>query len=227
MSTPPKDYTQVPSILLALERVKNHSNNPYEHHVGTVVNSLLQLYFPVGDWAITPEQIQPDRKRPDFVVERVQGSAGLEPHLFVEIKKMGGESFVAAMRQIGNAVVECVDEMGQLRGDYATFVVIVRGLEIGFFEYYNYRELLDEEGISNYKGLISLTQPIPQNRSASQPLFLAPFIANLPQGLEKPKGTGNSIVYDTACIFHLQKHARHVCWMFDYIFNNIPRDHIG
>lgn len=227
MTTLLNDYTQIPSIRLALERVINQSNKSYEHHVGTAVNSLLQLYFPIGSWAITPEQIQTSKKKPDFVVERAENNTKLQPYLFVEIKKIEGQSFISAMRQAGDAVIECLDEMGQLKDDFATFVVIVRGIQIGFFEYYNYRELLDDENISNYYGLISLTQPIPQNRSASQPSTLASYITNLPKGLEKPKGVGSSIVYDTACIYDLQKHVGHVSWMFNYISGNIPRDHIG
>lgn len=219
-------YTQYRSIQLALTRVDT-SDEPFEHHVGTVVNSLLHLYFPNGTWTITPEKIQPDRKRPDFVVERIENNASLQPHLFVEIKKKGGDSFAAAMRQAGDATVEVLDEMGVQNSNFATFVVVVRGMEIGFFEYYNYRELLDDEDISNYEGLISLTQPIPQQRSSYQLPALTNFIASLPQGLKKPMGRGNSILYGTPCIFHLQSHVGLVGWMFEYISRNIPREHIG
>ena len=46
--------------------------NTYEHEVGTFTNGFLNLYFYISSlWIITPEQIQGNKDKPDFTVERL------------------------------------------------------------------------------------------------------------------------------------------------------------
>jgi hypothetical protein len=66
-------YKQTLPIRLALDRARN-STTHFEHRVDTVVCSLLQKYYPLTQgWMITPEQIQGNQKRPDFVIEKRVG----------------------------------------------------------------------------------------------------------------------------------------------------------
>lgn len=160
-------FLTLPAFTLACKRVQNPPGNHSEHHVGTVACSLLQHYFPISeDWTITPEVIQDDKKRPDFVVETLTRPLTpavkplLEPAIFVVIKKRGGDSFVKTMTQAAEAAVRASD----MKDDLAVFSIVVRGVDIGFFEYYNYRTQLDDMNVENYEGLIPLTQKVPASQ---------------------------------------------------------------
>ena len=179
-------YLTFPAFTLALKRVQNPPRNHYEHHVGTMVCSQLPRYFPISEnWTITPEKIQADRKKPDFVVETFTPALSpavnplLEPAIFVEIKKVGGDSFVKTMTQAAESAVRASD----MKDDFAVFLIVVRGEDIGFFEYYNFRTLLDDEEVENFEGLISLTQKVPPGQRESPELMQ--IIQGFPNDLKK------------------------------------------
>ena len=141
------------SVVKAIQEVQNPpDNHPYEHHVGRVLCTLLPIYFSATkDYTITPEQIQREKNRPDFCVEILDEQNNLTPYLFAEVKKKQGDSIHKAMEQLGDAIVDTIDKKS-LKESYSCFAIVVRGLEIGFFEYFNYVDDLDIEGIQNRNG---------------------------------------------------------------------------
>jgi hypothetical protein len=76
----------------------------------------------------------------------------------VECKKHKGDSFDKIMRQVSVAATMAAEFKSQ--DDFSVFVIACRGLEIAFFEYYNYHTVLDESNIYHYEGLIPLTCPL-------------------------------------------------------------------
>jgi hypothetical protein len=213
-------YLNLPAFTLALKRVQNPPGNHYEHHVGTVVCSLLQHYLPISEnWTITPEVIQDDKKRPDFVVETFTPALSsavnplLEPAIFVEIKKLGGDSFVKTITQAAGAAVRASD----MKDDLAVFSIVVRGVDIGFFEYYNYRTLLDENDVENFEGLIPLTQKVPAGQRESPELLQ--IIQGLPNDLQKPN------CHTSPSFFNIWRHAQQIEELFNYIKKESPRNH--
>ena len=141
------------SVVKAIREVQDPPEDlPYEHHVGRVLCTLLPIYFSATkDYTITPEQIQTQRKRPDFCVEILDEKDDLAPYLFAEVKKKQEDSFDKAMEQLSDAIVHTIDEKSH-GGSYSCFAIVVRGLEIGFFEYFNYISELDGEGIQHQYG---------------------------------------------------------------------------
>jgi hypothetical protein len=142
----PQDYTQ------------NNSYANYEWHLGTLMNSVLCLYFPPDNWTVTPEQIQDENnKRPDFVVEKIiprnatGGNHVLFPHIFVEIKKDTDARFIDAMDQVVDAIKQTVEQWIIK----SSFVIVGRGRHIAFF-YYFYDSLYLDQNLNNYRGLIPL-----------------------------------------------------------------------
>ena len=107
------------SFRIALQRISPNSD---EHRTGTVTNGLLNHYFNANKFAVTPESIGSNQKRPDYLVESVQGNHFTE-HAVAEIKSQSGDSFGSAADQVIEAITETLD----LQGNYTIFVVLVKG----------------------------------------------------------------------------------------------------
>lgn len=149
-------YLSVKTIRMSLERIYGH--NKQEHVTGTSVSSLLQNYFPLEKYVITPEQIQIiSNKRPDFTVERSEDNKFL-PHLFVEIKSLVNYNFNNIMDQLLDTIINTVDCTGQ---NFAVYVIAMKEAKIAFFVFHSYGSLLDEYGILNYNGFVPLAYNIP------------------------------------------------------------------
>lgn len=149
-------YLSVKTIVKALHRV--NESNTQEHITGTPCSGLLQHYFPLDKYIMTPEQIQPlSRRRPDFSIEILENDKFI-PHLFVEIKSLVNSNFNNIMDQLESTVLETVD-----LGDtgFSVFVVAMKGTKIAFFEFHSFVSLLDEYGIKNYNGFIPLSYRMP------------------------------------------------------------------
>ena len=146
-------YLSVPTIYKALHRI--YEGNTNEHRTSTATSGLLQHYFPVRDGFITtPEQIQViSNKKPDFTVERLVDKNEFVPHLFVEIKSLINSNFNDILDQLHDAVLSTVDLTA---GNFSVYVIAMKGAKIAFFELHSYACLLDEYGITNYKGFIPL-----------------------------------------------------------------------
>jgi len=159
-------YLSSPALRAAKLRIENPPNaKSYEHHVGTWMGTLLKNVFQEDKWTITPEQRDIYSKNiPDFSIEKLSDNT-LKPHLFVEIKKRGGQSLAEALLQLIGSIDETLEEQGNSTGDqYQAYVIVQRGLDIGFFEYYNLDALeMSERGLDethHFQSCISLTQPI-------------------------------------------------------------------
>lgn len=213
-------YHTIPAIAASQKRmIANFGDKAYEHHVGTVACSLLQHYFPLSNgYTITPEQIQYHKKRPDFVVEKLAyqlplESGHLRSTLFVEIKRNKGDSWRKVMEQAANAAVFAADQDHSL----ATHVMIIRGKEVAFFEYYNYRTYLMEERVTNFHGLVPLTQRVPREQKESEGLIA--ISSNLPANV------GTTLEFEVPYIFSLDLHQDVIHKLFNYLDTGRPRDH--
>ena len=187
----------------------------YEHLASTLVCSLLQHYYPLNEgWIITPEPRQEHGKKPDYVVEKIQNGI-LTPHIFIEVKKVKGHLFENAIQQIADAVNLYADT----NDNYSTFIIVVRGLDMIFLEYYNYRSVLTEDNIVHYFGTIPLTQPAPDGL---QPQALTNITNSLPYSLTP------LAPFEVPPIFSMESdiHRNHIHNMFEYMKNNIPRNHV-
>ena len=125
-----------------------------------------------------------------------------------------GDSFTNTMKQAGNAVM-AADEY---RNDLAVFMILVRGMEIGFFEYFNYRDELNTQGVENFEGLVPLTQPLPKGVTEDFDLFYIQQTVPMETLVSTPS-------LPTPCFFNFDTHETHIVQMFDYMQNHQPRDH--
>lgn len=147
-------YIAIKSIYLALKKIAT-GDNKMEHITGRATNGLLNHYFPLNRFIITPEQIQSQsNKKPDFSVERLDGEEFF-PHVFVEIKSLVNSNFNNIMDQLYETILGTVDVTG---GHFSVYVIAIKGTKIAFFQFYSFVSLLDEHGILHYKGFVPLNQ---------------------------------------------------------------------
>ena len=156
MSIP--QYSSSRPVQAALHRI----NNPpagirYEHHVSTWAGTMLKKVFHSDDYTMSSEVIDPNKKsKPDFLIERLTDQDKLVRHLYVELKKVGGDHFEKALDQATKHIRATIEEGSDTVKE--CFVVVQRGLDIGFFEFHARQEDLEEKGIPNFRGCVSLTQ---------------------------------------------------------------------
>lgn len=74
----------------------------------------------------------------------------------MEIKSGTGATTEKALDQITSSMVQTAD---RLEGDFACFLIIVKGKQIGFFEYHNDRSNLSEDEVQQHFGAISFNNP--------------------------------------------------------------------
>jgi hypothetical protein len=146
-------YISIATINKALHRV--HESRKQEHITGTPASGLFQNYFPINKYITTPEQIQEySDKRPDFSVERLENDK-LTPHLFVEIKSLVNSNFNEIMDQLFDTILKTVDAVPG--SNYSVFIIAMKGTKIAFLEFHSFQSLLDENGITNYRGFVPLS----------------------------------------------------------------------
>lgn len=163
------DSPVLSSAVLRILNAKRYGSEYYEHHVSTLVCTILPTIFSINaGFVITPEQIQDGRRRPDFTIEKESPRGiGLMPHVLVEVKKYHDNPdsieahFKKAREQATNTVTESLDNM--VRPDLSIFIIIVCGLDFRFYEYYNFQDLLKTERVENDIGLIPLARPHPND----------------------------------------------------------------
>ena len=154
MSIP--QYSSSRPVQAALHRIKNPPTGiRYEHHVSTWAGTMLKKVFHSDDYTMSSEVIDPHEKsKPDFLIEKLTDQDKLVRHLYVELKKVGGDHFEKALDQATKHIRATIEEESDTVKE--CFVVVQRGLDIGFFEYHARQE--DLEGIPNFRGCVSLTQ---------------------------------------------------------------------
>jgi hypothetical protein len=145
------------------------------------------------------------------VVEKATQS--LQPKLFVEINKLGGDSLKKTMEQAADAAKFAADEDESM----SIMLIIIWGNEIAFYEYYNYRTELEDKGVKNYKGLIPLAQKVPKGQIEN--VDLTNIVENLSHTAKK------STEFETPCIFNLTEHGDIIHNLFEYVKNNNTREH--
>jgi hypothetical protein len=93
MSIPP--YCSSRPLQAALDRIRNPPNGiNYEHHVSTWAATMLKKVFHSDDYTLSSEVIDPNEKsKPDFLIEKLTDEDELVRHLYVELKKVGGDHF--------------------------------------------------------------------------------------------------------------------------------------
>lgn len=214
-----------------------------EHHVGTWMGTVLKKVFADEKWAITPEQTDNSTKRrPDFVIEWVKGG-NLVPHCYVELKKVGGERFEAALQQTIKSLAETVEDLGYVPASFSqdsassssyqdsasstqteVFVVVMRGFHIGFFEYHLDADELDDRDIHNFNGCVSLTQPSVSGKEII-PGRLPLSVKKVYFDAEKLRGVNDAEVqqfredaseYQTPCVFDIRE-KEHEKWINGYL----------
>ena len=243
-------YTPSLALQGAIERIKNpppalnkkknkYIKTKYEHHVGTWACTKLKEVFSDQNWAITPEQKDPNtKKKPDFVVEKAIQPASsqsipgptviMKLHLAMELKKEN-QRMEDALVQLCESLEETIDTKGNtFDSQFEVFAVVQAGLEIGFFEFHMDQSNLDEENIPHFRGCVSLTQDYPINDVLQVP------IPSKPNDLKKlffdydklRKETDirlDANEYSTPCIFNLEKHQQQIHDIFQHMARNEPR----
>ena len=150
-------YRQTPIIEAALQKMLN-SEEREQYEVERVILTIFRKYFTLEDnWAITPEYRVPEKKRPDFCLEKFSMTdQEFQPKVFLELKSMVGDS---VQKATGQAIASLPMTMDFLGKDFDSFLIVVRGREIAFYEYHNDVSDLDEDGIANINGAVPFSHP--------------------------------------------------------------------
>ncbi len=236
-------YSLEPIIELAQKRISHPKAlegkvTHYEHHVGSWACTMLARHFNTKDFLITPEMsnIQTN-KRPDFTIEKYcESQNNLRTHVFYEIKKHKGDHLEKALEQ----VIEAIYMTGDETGVHEFFVIIQRGLEIGFFEFQTtFHPEMDEKEIDHFKGCVPLLFSNEQIGSYNGPKKelmknkVEEILSNKHSGVQKllhqntkkdEESLDDAKKVHTPCIFNLEKHKEEVDLLFHYISTAKPRE---
>lgn len=216
-------------LQLAEERIEaseNAKNESYEYYVGAWTCSMLARHFQ-EDFLITPEMFnRQTNKKPDFTIEKYdETTKKLVLHTVVEIKKARGDYLEKALEQVIEAIQFTGDEIDQ----HETFVVIQRGLKIGFFEFFTfYHDDLNKRDIDHFRGCVPL---LFYNKHMTEDEAPHPGIQkmrdNIPEGVERlltrqTKEVPSELLDDadslqTPCIFDLKKHKDEIDLLFHHM----------
>ena len=145
-------YYNIPSIMKAIQIMKDEVEGRTEDKVGRYMSSILICYFPITKYAIVPESRTPDRKIPDFVIEEFLENREFRSRIYVELKSKVGKSIPEAIEQLAASVFLRFGEYGPT---YEGYLIVVRGSKIAFLEYYAYFDLEEKS---------SFLRTIPFNR---------------------------------------------------------------
>lgn len=223
-------YTSLPALRRAEQRiidpptvVKDDESTEkihYEHYVGTWACTMLKHAFHDGKWAITPEKADiVTKKKPDLFVEEVVGDE-FRTHLLMELKSNDPTI------RFEDAVAQVVKEIGEMMEKIVEcFVIVQCGTRIAFFDYHNDQSEMDFEGISHFRGLVSLTKDF-RGKIAMQnkPDDLLPIYHNTSRLRSQTKVREEASEYEEECVFDLTKHKDHIDFLFDYVSCNRARD---
>lgn len=69
----------------------------------------------------------------------------------MELKSHGGDALKDALDQVTSSMPEVVDN---IQDDFASFVIIIKGRLIAFFEYHNDATNLEEDEVPNFQGAV-------------------------------------------------------------------------
>lgn len=197
-----------------------------EHHVGGWMNKKLNIVYSgegtEDTWLVTPEKIDPqEKKKPDFIVETAleeDGKWEFLYHIGVEVKALNsGFSIKRTIDQLLDTVFD------PFFSQMESFIIVQVGFKIAFFEYYNYRTDLDEQGSESFKGCVSLTDHL----EYASMVYPAPLHhTECGEGLEKIGGRPASD-YRVPSVFDIRIHKKEIDFLFHYMKKNYPRLYTG
>lgn len=221
-------YLSVKPIVISLHRILD-INNSKEHWTSTSTSGLLQNYFDINKFIITPEKVQEGSgKRPDYTIEKLEDDE-LVHHLFAEVKSIASSTnFDGILDQLDTAILQTVDSSCV---NLSAFIIVMKGIKIGFLEYHSYVSLLNEYNIPNYKGFIPLNYNILENEFLDinkNSQWIQHFIydnrTNIPTDPTYLKNLGveSSSKIEHPYIWNLlnEKHADYVHNLFKYMADN-------
>lgn len=231
----PTRYHATLALDFARKRINNpplldNKPKPFEHYVGSWACTMLSMVFAGEEWLITPERRDDySRKKPDLMVQHISPAGDASTRLYMELKKNDPAiRFEEALNQAVKDVVETMEFQIEV------FVVVQCGTRIGFFEYHNDQDDLDEEGIPHFRGCISLTQDYHIEGQLSPGILRGtPGLARLnPErsaaliNAERIAARNNAAGYQEPCIFDLNRHATEIDLLFEHIRDNVPRSSV-
>ena len=125
-------YTTSRPVRAAVDRIKTPPGGvKYEHHVSTWAGTMLKKVLHSDDYTLSSEVIDPNEKsKPDFLIEKLDLYDKLVRHLYVELKKVGGDHFEKALHQATKHIQNTIEQGSEQIKE--CFVVVQRGLDIGF-----------------------------------------------------------------------------------------------
>jgi len=125
-------YTTSRPVRAAVDRIKTPPGGvKYEHHVSTWAGTMLKKVLHSDDYTLSSEVIDPNEKsKPDFLIEKLDLNDKLVRHLYVELKKVGGDHFEKALHQATKHIQNTIEQGSEQIKE--CFVVVQRGLDIGF-----------------------------------------------------------------------------------------------
>lgn len=145
-------YFNVTTIVYALNRIVE-GGVTHEHRTSSATSALLQNYFDVKKFLITPEQIQEITRRiPDYCVEKVTDVKTAVVHLYVEVKSIVA---IADYEEILTQVAQTVGAAMEFNETTSVYVIILKATKIGFY-IYHLRSELDELDVPNFLGMVPL-----------------------------------------------------------------------
>lgn len=243
-------HTEEFLIRVAQEKISNRTEvldedpKSYEHHVGTWACSMLARHFNNDNFLITPEaNNRQTNEKPDFTIEKYDEEnehTHLKHHAYYEIKKFEGETLYKALDQVIKAIKLTGDETQK----FASFVIVQRGLKIGFFEFHSFEKeefqlekekVKEDMKIENFRGCVSLTYHNkrlvwPEGtddrvKNLSREIEGLEFLDNVSAGRSSELREEADLVTEE-CIFNLDldQHREKVDLLFQHIVHAEPRD---
>lgn len=115
------------------------------------------------------------------------------------------------------------------------FVIAQRGMEIGFFEFLSYTNMMEDAGITHFKSCVPLTylhkdllfgneeaKFAIEQLSANLPDTAMPLVYDHP-GRKSTESLAEADEIDTPCVFNLAIHKDEIDFLFHYIATRNPR----
>jgi hypothetical protein len=241
-------YTMSPAVVYARNIItEKRDDYPFKWHVWGWANTMLNMAFHGGDWYSCPcrDLGFASITIADLVVENLRMTPGgptgvrFDPKLRVVtvLDKVGGSPLEEILDRGVSSVAQKVQEVAGNTGNhaYSTHIVVIRGMQIGFFEYHHHESwFLTANKIPNFFSCTSLTQELKEIPAVSavpqgvkllfdDNLTRAPLTPDTRVALDKTRDHAKN--YTVPCIFDLDDRAHHeyVNFFYHHMAKQPPR----